>query len=46
VRARFRSFVNSENVDDNVVFMPERGQLRPATPDERQRVIPIAVRSA
>jgi nitrite reductase (NADH) large subunit len=40
VRARFRSFVNSEHVDDNVVFMPERGQLRPATPQER-RVIPI-----
>jgi nitrite reductase (NADH) large subunit len=40
VRARFRSFVNSESVDDNVVFMPERGQLRPAKPEER-RVIPI-----
>jgi nitrite reductase (NADH) large subunit len=45
VRQRFRSFVNSETVDDNVVFMPERGQLRPATPDERTRVIPI-IRSA
>jgi nitrite reductase (NADH) large subunit len=44
VRARFRSFVNSENVDDNVVFMPERGQVRPAKPEER-RVIPI-IRSA
>jgi nitrite reductase (NADH) large subunit len=44
VRARFRSFVNSEHVDDNVVFMPERGQVRPATPEER-RVIPI-IRSA
>jgi nitrite reductase (NADH) large subunit len=41
VRARFRSFVNSETVDDNVVFMPERGQVRPATPEERTRVIPI-----
>jgi nitrite reductase (NADH) large subunit len=40
VRARFRSFVNSEGVDDNVVFMPERGQLRPATPEER-RTFPI-----
>jgi nitrite reductase (NADH) large subunit len=46
VRARFRSFVNSEGVDDNVVFMPERGQVRPATPDERRRTIPIAVKSA
>lgn len=44
VRARFRSFVNAEGMDDNVVFMPERGQVRPATPEER-RVIPI-VRSA
>jgi len=47
VRERFRTFVNSDAVDDNVVFMPERGQIRPATPEERkQRVIPIAVRSA
>jgi len=47
VRQRFRTFVNSDAVDDNVVFMPERGQVRPATPEERkQRVIPIAVRSA
>jgi nitrite reductase (NADH) large subunit len=41
-RKRFRHFVNSEQVDSNVVFMPERGQIRPATPDERKRVtIPI-----
>jgi nitrite reductase (NADH) large subunit len=46
-RARFRHFVNSEAPDENVVFMPERGQIRPATPDERrQRIIPIAARSA
>jgi nitrite reductase (NADH) large subunit len=45
VRARFRSFVNAEGVDDNVVFMPERGQVRPATPAERRHVIPI-IRSA
>jgi nitrite reductase (NADH) large subunit len=44
VRARFRSFVNSDQHDDNVVFMPERGQQRPATPEER-RFIPI-VRTA
>ncbi|PQO92451.1 nitrite reductase (NAD(P)H) [Massilia phosphatilytica] len=42
VRQRFRSFVNTEGTDDNVVFMSERGQIRPATPDERRRVIPIA----
>jgi nitrite reductase (NADH) large subunit len=46
VRQRFRTFVNSEHADDNVVFMPERGQIRPATPDERRRVIPIAIGSS
>jgi nitrite reductase (NADH) large subunit len=47
-RKRFRHFVNSEQGDQNVVFMPERGQIRPATLGERQRVtIPIvAARSA
>jgi len=43
VRKRFRHFVNSEAPDDNVVFMPERGQVRPATIEERRRTIPIAV---
>jgi nitrite reductase (NADH) large subunit len=32
---RFRHFVNSERADDNVIFMQERGQIRPATPEER-----------
>jgi len=41
VRRRFRHFVNSEQADSNVVFVPERGQVRPATPDERRRTIPI-----
>ena len=41
VRRRFRHFVNSEQADSNVVFVPERGQVRPATPDERRRSIPI-----
>jgi nitrite reductase (NADH) large subunit len=42
IRKRFRHFVNSEQADQNVVFMEERGQIRPATPEERQRVaIPI-----
>ena len=45
-RQRFRHFVNSEQPDDNVVFVPERGQIRPATFDERKRVIPIAITSA
>ncbi|HEX7984781.1 MAG TPA: nitrite reductase (NAD(P)H), partial [Duganella sp.] len=45
-RKRFRTFVNSEKGDDNVVFMEERGQIRPATVEERKRVIPIAVSAA
>ena len=32
---RFRIFVNSDEVDPNVVFVPERGQPRPARPDEK-----------
>ena len=32
---RFRTFVNSEAADDNVVFVEERGQIRPATEEER-----------
>ncbi|WP_295994411.1 nitrite reductase large subunit NirB [Rugamonas sp.] len=42
-RKRFSHFVNSDQGDSNVVFMEERGQIRPATFDERRRVIPIAV---
>jgi nitrite reductase (NADH) large subunit len=41
VRRRFRHFVNSDARDANVVFMPERGQIRPATIEERRRTIPI-----
>ena len=32
---RFRTFVNSEESDRNVVFVEERGQIRPATAEER-----------
>ncbi len=32
---RFRTFVNSDSGDNNVVFVEERGQIRPATDDER-----------
>jgi len=32
----FRSFVNSNKGDDNVVFVQERGQIRPATDAERE----------
>ncbi|MDE2429140.1 MAG: nitrite reductase large subunit NirB, partial [Burkholderiales bacterium] len=42
-RQRFRHFINSDVADQNVVFMQERGQIRPATPAEKKRVvIPIA----
>ena len=34
---RFRHFVNSDATDDNVVFVEERGQIRPATAAERAR---------
>jgi nitrite reductase (NADH) large subunit len=34
---RFRHFVNSEATDSNVVFVEERGQVRPASQAERER---------
>lgn len=40
-RQRFRHFVNSDKADENVVFTEDRGQIRPATPQERLRTIPI-----
>jgi nitrite reductase (NADH) large subunit len=42
-RKRFRHFVNCDSADDNVSFVPTRGQIRPATPDERQRPVRIPV---
>jgi len=33
---RFRHFVNSDAPDPNIVFVPERGQIRPARADERE----------
>ena len=33
---RFRHFVNSAEPDRNVVFVAERGQIRPARADERE----------
>ncbi|MGV3741180.1 MAG: nitrite reductase large subunit NirB [Burkholderiaceae bacterium] len=44
-RKRFRQFVNSDRKDENVVFVEERGQIRPATPEER-KVIPIIAKAA
>ncbi|SFS20054.1 assimilatory nitrite reductase (NAD(P)H) large subunit precursor [Dyella sp. OK004] len=45
-RRRFHHFVNSDASDDNVVFVPERGQIRPATAEEkrgRHARIPVTV---
>ncbi len=33
---RFRHFINSDQPDDNIVFVEERGQIRPANEQERQ----------
>jgi len=35
VRQRFRSFVNSDRPDEQIVFVQERGQIRPARAEER-----------
>jgi nitrite reductase (NADH) large subunit len=35
VRQRFKSFVNSEQPDEHIVFVTERGQIRPANAAER-----------
>jgi nitrite reductase (NADH) large subunit len=40
---RFRSFVNSDKVDAGVVFVQERGQIRPATESEKLSKIPVIV---
>src|SRR5216683_525165 len=36
VMKRFRHFVNSDEPDRNVIFVAERGQIRPARPAERE----------
>ncbi len=36
---RFRHFVNSDATDPNVVFVQERGQVRPATRAERRKQV-------
>jgi nitrite reductase (NADH) large subunit len=40
---RFRHFINSPVADDNVVFVQERGQIRPATAAERRKREEVAV---
>jgi nitrite reductase (NADH) large subunit len=39
---RFRHFVNSGEPDRNVVFVAERGQIRPAKPHEREDALTAA----
>lgn len=39
---RFRHFVNSDATDNNVVFVEERGQIRPATEEERRAKAAVA----
>jgi nitrite reductase (NADH) large subunit len=34
---QFRHFINSDEADHNVVFVPERDQIRPATREEKSR---------
>jgi len=38
---RFRHFINSERADDNIVFVNERGQPRPARSAERERLTEV-----
>ena len=48
-RKRFRHFVNSDAGDANVAFVEERGQIRPATIEERRTRlsdIPVIVETA
>jgi len=33
---RFRTFINSDKTDDNILFVEERGQIRPANEQERK----------
>ena len=35
----FRHFVNGDQPDRNVVFVAERGQIRPAHPHEREAAL-------
>lgn len=38
---RFRHFVNSEATDNEVVFVEERGQIRPATKEEKREAAEV-----
>jgi nitrite reductase (NADH) large subunit len=36
---RFKHFINTDKSDDNLVYIHERGQRRPATPEERIKIV-------
>ena len=36
---RFKHFINADQSDDNLVYIHERGQKRPATPEERIKIV-------
>jgi nitrite reductase (NADH) large subunit len=38
---RFRTFVNADDRDTNIVFVNERGQIRPASVNEKKELIEI-----
>ena len=40
-RQRFRSFVNSDKKDEHIVFVEERGQIRPARSEEREAEVTV-----
>ena len=39
---RFRHFVNSDEPDRSVIFVAERGQIRPARPEEKDEQLETA----
>jgi nitrite reductase (NADH) large subunit len=43
VRQRFRSFVNTDKPDEHIVFVQERGQIRPASIGERVEIVSAPV---
>jgi nitrite reductase (NADH) large subunit len=42
ILARFRHFVNSDQPDRSVIFVAERGQIRPARPEEKDEQLETA----
>jgi nitrite reductase (NADH) large subunit len=40
---RFRTFVNADGADPNIVMVPERGQRRPATPAEKPITLEVVL---